>query len=80
VKPLMLVLGSGELLSNSEIRDRVASQLSLSKELLATLHSGSRTEFEYRLAWARTFAKNKGWIQSPKRMMWEITEKGKSRN
>jgi restriction system protein len=79
VKPLLFSLRSGEVLSNLEIRERVASELNLSEVQLSQIHSGSRTEFEYRLAWARTFAKSKGWIDSPKRMCWRITDSGMKR-
>ncbi len=79
IEPLLRVLNSQGLLSNSEIRDEVGRLLELSEELKGIIHSGSRSELEYRLAWARTNAKSKGLIQSPKREHWQITELGKTR-
>jgi restriction system protein len=73
-----MLLASGLVLSNAQIRDELAKKLSLDSEQLSQIHSGSRTEFEYRLAWARTYAKSKGLIQSPTRMHWQITELGKT--
>jgi restriction system protein len=79
IKPILLTLKEGEVLHNNEIRERVSRLLGLNAEQLKQIHSGSRTEFEYRLAWARTNAKSKGLIDSPKRMHWKITEVGKTR-
>jgi restriction system protein len=79
IKPILLTLKEGEVLHNNEIRERVSRLLGLNTEQLKQIHSGSRTEFEYRLAWARTNARSKGLIDSPKRMHWNITEVGKTR-
>ena len=46
-------------LGSKEIDEEVARKLSLDPNLLAIVHSGSRTEFAYRMAWARTKAKKK---------------------
>jgi restriction system protein len=59
-----------------EIETYVAKTLNLSEDALGELHSGSRTEFQYRMAWARTKAKSQGFLESPKREVWKITEKG----
>jgi restriction system protein len=75
--PLLEALQSGSVLNNQQIRNHVSQALSLTQEQLDYIHSGSRSEFEYRLAWARTSAKSKGLIQSPKRNFWQITELGK---
>lgn len=79
IKPLLIVLNSRGELSNSEIREEVGKLLGLSEEAKGIIHSGSRSELEYRLAWARTNAKSRGLIQSPKREHWQITELGKTR-
>jgi hypothetical protein len=50
-------------LSSKEIDEEVARKLSMDPSLLTILHSGSRTEFAYRLAWARTKAKKKNLIR-----------------
>jgi len=36
------------------------------------IHSGNRTEFQYRMAWARTKAKSDGKITSSKRETWQV--------
>lgn len=79
MQPLLHALKNGEVLSNKQIRDEISRTLSLTAEQLNQVHSGSRTEFEYRLAWARTNAKSKGLIESPKREHWRITELGLKR-
>ena len=63
---------AGKPLSNSEIELRVIRELSISEELAATIHSGKRTELQYRLAWARTKAKTNGLIISPARETWTL--------
>ena len=66
-------------LSIQEIEIQVISLLAIPKEISEVLHSGKRTELQYRLAWARTKAKASGWITSPKRETWRITDTGISR-
>ena len=61
-----------------EIEAAVGNELAIPDALQAAIHSGKRTEFQYRLAWARTKAKLAGWIESPKRESWEIMKLGKS--
>jgi len=79
IKPLLKVLNSRGPLNNLEIREEVGRLLEITEEAKGVIHSGSRSELEYRLAWARTNAKSKGLIQSPKREHWQITELGKTR-
>ena len=50
-------------LGSKEIDEEVARKLSIDPSLLAIVHSGSRTEFAYRLAWARTKAKKRKLIR-----------------
>ncbi len=64
--------------SNGQIELAVGRKLEIPANLLSIIHSGGRTEFQYRLAWARTNAKSKQWITSPKRESWEITEVGRA--
>ena len=63
--------GSG---SNDEIRDTVAKDLHLTDEILNEMHSGSttQTEFEYQLAWARTYLRFAGIITNSARSVWAI--------
>jgi len=69
VAALKTIGGSG---TNDQIRAEVIKALDLSPEVVQTIHSGARTELEYKLAWARTLAKQKGLISSTGRMMWAI--------
>ena len=79
LQPLLRALKSGAVLTNIQIRDEVAKELSLTSEQINQIHSGSRTELEYRLAWARANAKSRKLIESPRREHWQITELGKTR-
>ena len=79
LQPLLRALKNRGLLTNNQIRDEIARALSLTTDQLNQVHSGSRTELEYRLAWARTNAKSKGLVESPKREHWQITELGMKR-
>jgi restriction endonuclease Mrr len=58
--------------TNKAIDDAVAKILMIPPTLLLEIHSGKRTEFQYRMAWARTKAKSDGKISSPKRETWQI--------
>jgi len=73
VNPLLRVLAeAGRPLSNSEIESAIIKNLQISPSLASLIHSGKRTELQYRLAWARTRAKSLGRIESPKRETWAI--------
>jgi hypothetical protein len=60
--------------TNEQIRAEVIDSLGLSTEAVSTIHSGSRTEIEYRLAWARTIAKKKNLIRSVGPKQWSSVE------
>ena len=66
--------GSG---SNEEIYNRVLTITHLSTEVINEMHNFTMTEVEYRLAWARTYLKNFGAIESSKQRVWALTAKGK---
>jgi restriction system protein len=77
IKPMLKVLAAERgPLTNSQIEKGVIASLGIPVELSKEIHSGSRTVLQYRLAWARTKAKSSGWISSPARETWEITEEG----
>ena len=79
IRPILLVLSRAEKpFSNAEIELGVVSELGVPSDLASLIHSGNRTELQYRLAWARTKAKSSGWLRSPKRETWEITSAGKA--
>ena len=58
--------------TNKAIDAAVAKSLNIPQTLLSEIRSGKRTEFQYRMAWARTKAKSDGKIESPKRETWKI--------
>lgn len=67
--------GSG---TSKEIDARAIALLGLSPEQIALKHSdgpSSRTEIQYRLAWARTLAKRKELILSTSRSVWSVMQK-----
>jgi len=59
--------------SNKTIDEAVAKELDIPQKLLSEIHSGKRTEFQYRMAWARTKAKTDGKIDLVSRQMWQIS-------
>lgn len=58
--------------TNKEIHDKVAKDLQLTAEQVSKIHSGKRTELEYRLAWARTNAKRKGLLIATEDKHWAL--------
>lgn len=50
-------------LTNEQISEKVVILLQISSELTEQMHSASRTELDYRLAWARTRASKKNLIE-----------------
>jgi restriction system protein len=72
VPPLTKLLQSaGKPLSNVEIEQRICELLSIPAGLQQVIHSGNRTELQYRLAWARTSAKGKGLIFRSGKNLWQ---------
>ena len=69
---IKVLTDSGRPLSNQEIEAGVVSELEIPSELTQIVHSGNRTELQYRLGWARTKAKADGKITSPARQTWKI--------
>ena len=60
-----------------EIEEGVARQMGLSDDLLSIPHvRGSRTSFQYRLAWVRTFLKKVGALENSERAVWSLTDIG----
>lgn len=68
--------GSGSI---EEINEAVVKLRGLSEEQQALPHPvGSRSEVEYRLAWARTLTKDLGLITNSQRGVWALTAEGKT--
>lgn len=81
MNPLIQVLkdlgGSGTV---EEIASKTAEVIGLPDEKLEILHDpekGGQTEFEYRLAWTRTYLKKYGVLENSSRGIWALTAKGK---
>jgi restriction endonuclease Mrr len=53
-----------------DIERVVAKQLNLSPSTLQVIRSGKRTEFAYRLSWARTSAKSQNLIKNEGKGIW----------
>ena len=70
-KPLDDELGGKAHFKDIEIA--VAQHLNLEAELVKIVRSGKRTEFAYRMSWARTACKGKGLIRNLGKGIWEKT-------
>jgi hypothetical protein len=57
----ILIPGAGSL-TNDQILERVIIHLNISPNVSKIMHSHSRSELDYRLAWARTKASKKNLI------------------
>ncbi len=69
--------------TNLELEEKVAKKLQLTDQEIAEQHPSNknqykRTELQYQLAWARTYLKVYGLIDSSKRGAWLLTTKGKA--
>jgi restriction system protein len=61
-----------------EVRDRVAQMMTISEqEQSETLPSGTQTRFGNQVAWAKFYLSKSGYIESSRRGVWTLTEKGK---
>jgi restriction system protein len=60
-----------------EMEEDVAEELKLSEEVRSVPHGdGPRTEFQYVLAWVRTYLKIVGAVENSERGVWRLTPKG----
>ena len=60
-----------------ELEEDVAGLMKLSDEVLAVPHGdGPQTQFQYELAWVRTYLKKSGAIENSERGVWRLTPKG----
>jgi restriction endonuclease Mrr len=73
---LDVLLGEEDGMNTDDIFEEVAIHLGLSNEILQIKRSGRRSEFGYRLSWARTKAKEKGLVERVEFGIWKITKKG----
>lgn len=68
--------GSGSI---DEIRDKVIASLKIPDALANQPHRssrgiGGRTELDYRLAWAKTYLKQRGYVKNSARGVWSLGE------
>lgn len=78
VAPVLNALRSrGGSATIEEIEEGVAELMGLGEDILAVLHGkGPRTQYQYELAWVRTYLKKVGAIQNSKVGIWTLTEVG----
>jgi restriction system protein len=75
LKALVELGGSGR---PDEVRDRVAQVLNVSEEEQSEpLPSGTQNRFANQVAWARFYLAKAGLVDSSRRGVWSLTEKGK---
>ncbi|MEL0589443.1 MAG: restriction endonuclease [Planktothrix rubescens PR222] len=76
IKALKSLGGSGTV---QEIYDQVCQLQSFSEQQQSILHKqGPQTEIDYRLGWVRTYLKVYGVLESVRRGVWSLTEKGRN--
>jgi restriction system protein len=74
---ILAIREKGGSASIEEIEDGVSRLMGLSDEVLSAPHTkGSRTEFQYRLAWVRTYLKKIDAITNSARAVWSVTDYG----
>lgn len=82
MEPLLRALVErGGRATNEELSAAVAAQVGLTEEQLRMPHGkgDGRSEFEYRMAWARTKLKKAGDLEPDGRKAWRITDTGRAR-
>ena len=67
----------GGSMTIEEMEEAVASSLALTDELRAIPHGdGPRSQFDYELAWVRTYLKKVGALENSERGVWRLTPAG----
>jgi restriction system protein len=82
MEPVLHVLVErGGRATNAAINAAVAARVGLSDEQLRVPHGkgDGRSEFEYRMAWARTKLKKAGDLEPDQRKAWRITDAGRAK-
>lgn len=77
LEPLLRVLSESGPMKAPSIESSIVGVLNIPNDLRSTLRSGKRTELNYRLCWARTKAKNLGYVERQASGHWQITPLGK---
>jgi restriction system protein len=74
---IMIMRSRGGSATIEEMEDDVAELMNLSDEQLAIPHGdGPRTQFQYVLAWVRTYLKKAGAAENSVRGVWSLTDAG----
>ncbi|MBI4050011.1 MAG: restriction endonuclease [Candidatus Doudnabacteria bacterium] len=63
--------------SIGELEQKVAEIMNLSEADISQIYKGSRTKFNYRLAWARTYLKSYGLLENSSKGVWALTLAGR---
>ncbi len=67
----------GGSMTIEEMEDAMAAAMQLSEDLLAVPHgSGPGSQFDYELAWVRTYLKKAGALENSERGVWRLTPTG----
>jgi restriction endonuclease Mrr len=78
IVPILATLNENGPLNHQKIESKIVADLEIPNNLRHLLRSGNRTELNYRLSWARTKAKNLGYVIRDDSGLWKITEAGQS--
>jgi restriction system protein len=79
IEPLFIAMRElGGSASIGELEEKVAIIMQLSDGQLSEIHRNNKTQFSYRLAWARTYLKRFGVITNSSRGVWALTAKGQN--
>ena len=70
VEPTVKVLTSFGPMNHREIEKRIVDLLEIPDHLRSLVRTGSRTELNYRLSWARTKCKSEGLIRKNEKGIW----------
>ena len=64
--------------TNPELYERVTTIMGLTEKELSVAHgdSANLTEVGYRMAWARTYLKNAGFLENSQRGVWTLARAG----
>jgi restriction system protein len=79
MNPILQALRDGwGTLTNDEIVDAVVTRMQLPDEVLERKQRGHNvSEAEYRIAWAKSYLKQAGYLTQSERGVWALTPKGK---
>lgn len=71
------LLGFGGAATPKQVYEWIAQHENLSETDISHVNQNGRPTFENRAAWARFYLTKAGWMYSPKRGVWALTDKGK---